>query len=121
MKKAPCSNRQRLPRTTIGAAQSHHLLGDVVFIGGTLEQGTPSSLLLVGWIKVGSGAGAFKVSRGNAVDQDGGCEPHGHTPRFKAFKPQEIAHCTRAPPLTPDTPDRAGVGVALAPWVVLGP
>ena len=79
VKKALRINRQGLSRDAIGTAKSHHLLSDVVFIGGTLEQGPHSGLLLVGWIEVSSGAGAFEVSRGNAVDSNGGSEPHRHT------------------------------------------
>src|SRR5262249_19104615 len=54
MKKTPRINRQGLPCDAIGAAKSHYLLSDVVFIGGTLEQGPHSGLLLVDWLEVDS-------------------------------------------------------------------
>src|SRR5262249_26562566 len=61
VKKASRINRQRLPRDAVGAAESYHLLGNVVFIGSTLEQGTRAGLLLVSRIEVGGRPGAFEV------------------------------------------------------------
>ena len=80
MKKAPSIDRQGLARDAVRTAESHHLVGNIVFIGSALEQGTHSGLLLVGRIEVRRGTGTFQVAWSDAVDQDIGGESYSHTP-----------------------------------------
>src|SRR6266446_4392003 len=80
VKKASSVDRQGLARDAVRTAESHHLFGNIVFIGSALEQGAHSGLLLVGRIEVRRGTGTFQVAWSDAVDQDIGGESYSHTP-----------------------------------------
>src|SRR5215475_10279944 len=79
MKKTPGVDCQGLTRDAVRTAESHHLVGNIVFIGSAFEQGTNPVLLLIGWVEVRRGASAFQVTWSDTIDQDIGGEPYCHT------------------------------------------
>ena len=81
MKKAAGIDHQRLASDAVSTAQGYHLIGNVILVRGPLEKRALFGLLLEVGVQVGGSSGAFQVARGNAIDENLGCQPHGHTTR----------------------------------------
>ena len=78
VKYTPRINHQRLACRGVGAAELNDLAGDVVLVGGLLQDGAGDGSLAVLRGEVGRHESAFEVAGRDAVDEDVGREAPGH-------------------------------------------